>query len=288
MTRRSRGPAGQCRQHLIYTGKTPPWNVINAQANDYPCFAGPACLASATPFALAETIRVRADRWYPFNGDPGSERPGYVIEIMQKILGAAGHEIDYQLMPWERALHAVNKGGSDCLVGAYPEEAPGLLFATVSVGKDTDVFITSNDSQWVYESIDSLKGKRFGAVSGYSYDSALDSLIISKPSGMVLITGHDGLQRGLRMIDSGRLDTFVESRMVFLSNVYLAGTRQKYRIAGETEQESPMYVACTPANPQSRAWLTLLDEGIPALRKSGDLAVLLRRYGLDDWESPTR
>jgi polar amino acid transport system substrate-binding protein len=242
----------------------------------------------ATSLAQADTIRVRADRWYPYNGDPGSERPGYVIEMLQRVLGAAGHQIDYQVVPWQRALHQTGKGKADCVVGAYPEEAPHLLFSKVPVGMDTDVFISAADDTWVYEGVASLAGKRFGAVAGYSYDTSLDALIASKPDGMVMIAGHDGLLRGLRMIDSGRLDLFVESRTVFLANVYLAGTRQKYRIAGETEQESPMFVACTPGNPHAAAWLALLDDAIPAMRKNGELATLLRRYGLDDWESARR
>lgn len=236
--------------------------------------------------AAADTIKVRADRWYPFNGDPGSERPGYVIEIMQRVLGAAGHDIDYRVQPWERALRDVRSGAADCTVGTYPDEAPGLLFPEVPIGKDTDVFITSPESRWSYSTIDDLAGQRLGAVSGYAYDPALDGFIAANPDKTILVNSQEGLQRGLRMLDAGRLDVFVESRTVFLATVYLAGTRPKYRIAGDNGAPIGLYVACTPANPHSRTWLTLLDEGIPALRKSGDLAILLRRYGLDDWESP--
>ena len=125
-------------------------------------------------------------------------------------------------------------------------------------------------------------------MSGYAYDPALDGFIAANPEKTILINSQEGLQRGLRMLDAGRLDVFVESRTVFLATVYLAGTRPKYRIAGDNGAPIGLYVACTPINPHSRTWLTLLDEGIPVLRKSGDLAVLLRRYGLDDWESPTR
>jgi polar amino acid transport system substrate-binding protein len=236
----------------------------------------------------AETVKVRADRWYPFNGDPDSDRPGYVIEIMQTLLGAAGHDIDYQVQPWKRALRDVESGAADCTVGTYPDEAPGLLFPDVPIGLDTDVFITSPDSQWSYRNVDDLNGKRLGAVAGYAYDPALDGFIASNPETTILVNSHEGLQRGLRMLDAGRLDVFVESRTVFLATVYLAGTRSSYRIAGDNGPPISLYVACTRENPHSRAWLTLLDEGIPALRKSGELALRLRRYGLDDWESRNR
>ena len=35
--------------------------------------------------SLADTVTLRADEWYPYNGDPDAERPGYMIELAQTI-----------------------------------------------------------------------------------------------------------------------------------------------------------------------------------------------------------
>ena len=40
----------------------------------------------------ALTITLRADEWSPFNGDPASDRPGYLIEIANRIFSKAGHK----------------------------------------------------------------------------------------------------------------------------------------------------------------------------------------------------
>jgi len=34
--------------------------------------------------AIADTITIRADVWCPYNCEPDSEKPGYMIEIVQK------------------------------------------------------------------------------------------------------------------------------------------------------------------------------------------------------------
>jgi polar amino acid transport system substrate-binding protein len=36
-------------------------------------------------FSYADVVSIRADAWYPINGDAGSEAPGYMIEIAEVI-----------------------------------------------------------------------------------------------------------------------------------------------------------------------------------------------------------
>ena len=40
--------------------------------------------------AVSDVISIRADEWFPFNGTPGSETPGYIIEIADGIFTEAG------------------------------------------------------------------------------------------------------------------------------------------------------------------------------------------------------
>jgi polar amino acid transport system substrate-binding protein len=42
-------------------------------------------------------------------------------------------------------------------------------------------------------------------------------------------------------------------------------------------------VAFAPGVARSRDYARILDEGIAAMRASGELAKLLQRYGLKDW-----
>jgi polar amino acid transport system substrate-binding protein len=52
----------------------------------------------------AQTISIRADYWYPMNGDPNSDKPGYMIDLAKAIFEPQGIAVDYQLMPWSRAI----------------------------------------------------------------------------------------------------------------------------------------------------------------------------------------
>jgi polar amino acid transport system substrate-binding protein len=54
-------------------------------------------------------------------------------------------------------------------------------------------------------------------------------------------------------------------------------------LAGAVASADPLYVAFSPKSPMSREHARVLDEGIAAMRASGELAALLKRYGLQDW-----
>ncbi|MDX1695915.1 MAG: ABC transporter substrate-binding protein, partial [Ketobacteraceae bacterium] len=59
-------------------------------------------------------LSIRADRWYPMNGDPYAEKPGYMIELARLIMADHGYKVDYRILPWKRALKYVAKGRADC------------------------------------------------------------------------------------------------------------------------------------------------------------------------------
>ena len=66
---------------------------------------------------FADTIRLRADYWYPFNGEPQDKNPGHMIEIAKTAWEQAGYHLDYQLMPWEESITKARAGEADCIVG---------------------------------------------------------------------------------------------------------------------------------------------------------------------------
>jgi ABC-type amino acid transport substrate-binding protein len=50
--------------------------------------------------------------------------------------------------------------------------------------------------------------------------------------------------------------------------------------------QAPLFIAFSAGTPRAREYLQLLDTGIDELRANGELSVMLRRYGLGDWEAP--
>ena len=90
-----------------------------------------ACLllvvSSFSPIS-ADTIIIGADEWCPINCEPGSERPGFLVETARAVFEKAGHNLEYVKMPWSRTLDEVRKGRINGAIGAYFQDAPDFIF----------------------------------------------------------------------------------------------------------------------------------------------------------------
>lgn len=231
----------------------------------------------------AEPVRLRADAWCPYNCEPSAEKPGYMVEIMQKIFADEGG-VEYQLLPWTRAVEEARASRIDAVAGATVADAGGLVFGQESIGLTTNVVIVRRGDKWRYAGPKSLEGKRLAAVLDYSYGGPLDEYIkahAGDTNRLELAAGDDVTDQNLKKLLAGRVDAVVEDMNVAefaLAAQGMDGLVEMQAIDGGT----PLYIAFAPgANGTARA--ARLDAGIKGLRKSGDLSRILARYGLGDW-----
>lgn len=234
--------------------------------------------------AQADTVVIRADHWYPMNGNPGDTNPGFMIEIAQRTLAQAGHTVDYDLMPWERALHSAENGVIDCVVGAYQSDAPNLLFPENSQGVDITGTFVKKGSPWRYSDLDALKSVQIGAISGYSYGDDLDAFIQQNPQNVQLLSGDTALEQNIRKLLSGRIDMILESPAVLNAKLKTLNLQGQVEFAGAVGKPENLYIACTPKKASSHAYIKLISDGTQQLRQSGELKKILEKYGLSDWQ----
>lgn len=231
---------------------------------------------------LADNIRLRADAWYPVNGDPAAARSGFGIEAAQQIWGAAGHTIDYQLMSWSRSLDAVRADQADCVIGAYRDDAPDLRFPAEPLGLEgIGVYVRAADD-WSYTGPDSLARRSVAMISEYSYGQALDVWIgASRNATLIQMAyGADALEGNVRKLLAGRVDVVLESPMIMSTTLKRLGLERFVRLAGEGKAPAPFYIACSSTNPKVPEWLKVFDEGVRRMRDNGQWQVLLDRYDL--------
>jgi polar amino acid transport system substrate-binding protein len=235
----------------------------------------------------ALTITLRAEEWAPFNGEPGSERPGYLIELATRIFAQAGHKVDYQLMPWERAIADVRAGKFDCIVGAYKEDAPDFVFPSVPLGRDQQGFFRADGKDWQFDAA-TLKQQRLAVIGGYSYDDGgvLDTYIKNneRSANIQVSKGDAPLARNIRMLVAGRVDIAVSSIPVMRSKLDELGLTGKVQQVDTLGDPYDVYIACAPGKILSKTYTELLGKGVQKMRSSGELQTILQKYGLGDWQ----
>jgi len=244
-----------------------------------------AVMISVTPLHAA-TITIVADEWCPYNCTPGSDKPGYMIEIAQKVLGEAGHTIDYKNMPWSRAIEEARKGKFDAIVGAAEGDAPDFTFPKSSMGTSSNVFLINKGDAWRYKDMASLEAISLGTIRDYSYGDELDAYITANEKDakrVQIASGDTALDTNVKKLKAGRIGAMVEDRNVveyFLSD---SGQQGDFEIGGDLGEDA-LFIAFSPASPNGAEYAKLLGEGVDKMRASGELATLLKKYGLQDWK----
>jgi len=232
-------------------------------------------------------IRVVGDSWCPYNCAPGSEHPGYVIEIATEIFKKAGYRLNYQTVPWTRSLNGVKDGSYDAAVGAAKGDIPEAIFPEEPIGFVQNSMFVRKGEQWKFTGMDSLKSIRLGVVGDYYYSNEINAYLDANQGSQYIdvMLGDNVVERSITKLLESKIDVYIEDpNVAYYTAAQMGLDRGKLAIAGELNEPDGIYIAFSPKNPQSARWAAILSQGIKELRQSGRLAEILKWYGVKDWK----
>jgi len=253
-----------------------------------------ACLLVSFPAVIhADTITIKSDEWCPFNCEPGSDSPGYMIEVAGIIFQKAGHELKYENMPWSRSIDQARKGNIDAIPGATKGEVPDFIFPEEEFGASMTYFFVKKGTSWKFKDVSSLASIRIGVQDDYEYGGMVDEYIEKNRNTMnvQVVKSDDPVTLNLKKLIKGNIDAYPEDKLVFLYNAKLMGVLDQVEEAGmipivekEDFEATKIYLAFSPMNPKSVEYAKILSDGIKEMRASGELQKVLDKYGLKDWK----
>ena len=253
-------------------------------------FAAALFLASALPCAARPLLTLRSDLWCPYNCAPGSDYPGYAVEIARIVFDGAGYDVDYQLLNWTRSIDEARHGHVDAVIGAFATDVPGFVIPAEPIGRSSTGFAARLSSDYRYTGPQSLDGQTLGIVATYEFPGALGDYLHNlhgDKSRIQYMSGDQGLAKNLLKLISGRIDVVLDDAQV-LQRLIKELQLEDRVIFSQDYTQVPIYIAFSPANPASSQYADILSTGIARLRASGRLAAILARYGLQDWNLRAR
>lgn len=255
-----------------------PFNVLLATA----------LLALSLP-AAADTITIESDYWYPYNGAPGATNEGYVIELLREIAAEQGDRIDYRLMDWDNSLARSLSGSVDCAVGGFVDEVPDHANTSQSWGLSETVLFGHAERLPRVRSLQDLRGLRVGAVVGYEYGEDIDTMLEDPQVEVVRVqSSRQAFPHLVMRLVTGKIDVALSDLNVGTAAVKELGLSDRIVLVNDNLAEAEgIYVSCSPSA-RGRALVARFDEGLSKARANGRLATLLAKYGLRDWEQPSR
>ncbi|GAB4512713.1 MAG: ABC transporter substrate-binding protein [Roseibium sp.] len=227
----------------------------------------------------ARTLTFAADEWCPVNCEPGSDRPGYMVEIVKAILEPEGYEVRYVTLNWARALLLARSGRFDGVFGALHGDAPDFIFPSEPQGTTEVGLFVRKSSDWAYTSGQSLQDRSVGLIRGYAYGEELEALIAEKATASYA-GGDKPLELNMLQLQAERIDIVVEDVNIFRHTARELGLQQEFRLAKAFSSEG-IYVAFSPNIQDGERLAELMGSGMATLRASGRLQAIMARYGLD-------
>jgi polar amino acid transport system substrate-binding protein len=265
--------------------------VLHRKNSNARFLSAAACLGLlATAFSgllCAETVSIRADEFAPINNDPKAKDRGIMIELAERILGDAGHKVDYRLMVWGEAIASAKAGKTDCVVGALRTDVPsGFLLPKQPWVVSIQTVYARSDKDYSVKSIADLDNYLTGVASDYSYGDELDAYRdanIKNPKKIYLTRSSRPARDLLLQLITGQIQLVLDSAVVMDNNIRTGNLTAKIKAVGTpTGKTEELYIACSAAKASSQSYIALFDAGLTKLKASGEYGALLAKYGVRD------
>ncbi len=165
------------------------------------------CYLLISKSAFAETVSIATIDWCPFVCPHSQKNPGVLVEYTSEIFLRAGIDVEYQVVPWSRAIHMTRKGDYDGLLSPAKNEAPGFVFPDTKVGEQRFCYFIRDTDTWQYKDQGSLTKRKIL----YAQDALPPYLTSSKDKLDLEVLPYNKtfLRQATDMLAADRIDTVI-------------------------------------------------------------------------------
>jgi polar amino acid transport system substrate-binding protein len=246
------------------------------------------CAAVTANIANAErkTLVLAADYWCPYNCMPDDKNPGYLIELVKRALYIYGVDIEYRMMPWNVALMKMEDGEIDGLIGISNIRGKELIATGLPLESSVTSTFSRADTEWVYDGLDSLRGKKIGIIMDYAMDESISHYVSinypKDPGSFIIEDGDLAVIEAINDLIEGRSDVYIEDKRVVKNYIKENGKEEYIRDSGKVDNvDLPIYVAFSKKIPDIKQYVKNLEEGIASLKATGEYEELREKYQMD-------
>lgn len=161
----------------------------------------------------AEIVRITTGEWPPYMSE-NLKHGGLSNHVISEAFKLEGYSVEFAFFPWKRAFEAA-KSGDKYHATSYWYRSPErekLFIYSEPLQIDKNVFFYRKDNPLEHwETLDDLKGKRIGAVAGFTYTKEFWD---AQKSGKLQIETASSEELNIRKLWKGRIDIFPTGPLV--------------------------------------------------------------------------
>ena len=227
--------------------------------------------------AQEREVRIAADEWPPMTGSELHEG-GFSVHLAKAVLTDLGYKVTVEFMPWKRVERTQPRAEYDLITSIWYSKDREHAFAyTKPYHENKVVFVSLKENAFVYENLASLKDKRIGIVSAYSYPKYL-----LKYDKAIWDAGID-LNQNIKKLLGKRLDMIIGTDAVIRYEVQhsIDNSTPLYYHMGNPLEVRPLHMAVNRTVPDHLALAKKIDETILKFKEDGRFDALKKQHGLE-------
>jgi len=224
--------------------------------------------------ARADTFKVGFYNYPPMMIESG--RTGIYQELLDELSRITGHRFQIQYFPYARLAKEFDLGQIDLEPGVFPgwvkqQKVPGVF--SVPFGKVVDALVFAPGKHFHVSTPRDLSGRTVGLVRGYAYPDLRELF----DSGAVHRSDAVSETQLMAMLAAGRMDQILINKAVAQYNILQV---PKYRdfVVGDVLGS---FDVAMRVHPSKKALLPALDDAIVAMKRSGAIAKIYAKYGVN-------
>lgn len=236
--------------------------------------------ADAAP--VQRKLIFAADTWCPYNCTQQDALPGYLVELAIQIYGSKGYQVEYQVMPWKRAIEMTRTGEIDGVLAVCDVEAAGLVVTGKPVGIMQNMVATAVGKSFKWKGVESIGQRKAALINGYGYGDDLLAWAAVHPGQVDYSVGADALESMLKKLLAGRVDFLQDDVHVLDYRINRMNIGKQVVLQPEGDSY-PLRIGFSPAKQNSAELAKMFDQGVETMRSNGQLKKVLQRYKMSDW-----
>nr|WP_321259392.1 transporter substrate-binding domain-containing protein [uncultured Pseudodesulfovibrio sp.] len=165
-----------------------------------------------------QPFKLVCDIWPPYQVETVNGLSGFSVEMVQAIYNQMGIPTDnIRAFPWRRAMEMIKHGDAEALFSAnFTADRQAFAHYSSEILFESSWVIWTRRGEEIH-SLESLKGKKIGVVSGYSYTREFWNFI--KTNCIVENVNSD--KANFKKLSAGRIDATVAE---YSNGLHLAAT----------------------------------------------------------------
>lgn len=237
------------------------------------------CISSFAKEAPKTKIKIAAIDWCPQICPTDKLNPGFLVEMIKDIFSSGPYELEFEYLPWSRAIYNVERGYADALLSPSKDEAPGLIYHKENLSFQTHCFWKSKDSLWNFSGVDSLGSIKFVVYRDHPYGTLLNDYFNKYKTDHYFEFSFDEnyIDRAITFLQKDRAQSFLDTANSVAYHLKKKGIRSIVRDACIKQDE--LWLGLSPKNGKRTDDLrAYIDAHLHDFKNSERYQFLMKKY----------